>query len=218
MNGERRWPIIQNERQTSLSSIAKIDPTFCGSSNALSISSFVSQVLTKSQMVACGTSSLESFFIHMANMETARIDVARSLAARVKGSFSSTPGAIRPVFLFKVMVVMPRHNALSNNGLYSAILSWVDSRVRFNKTFSHRVDTAVEGRREVRFVLVNGSNDVRAFDWCDAAIHVIPPGVQWSSDSSLFPSASLDVPCRIALVVAPINEVNPSLSVWPTRD
>jgi len=210
--------VEKERRRIRASSITKIDLTYSGFwPNPFNILRFASHIDTEQQKLERRTTSLYMFFVRLSKEAACRIDVARILAARLTHAYDyasekSASLSIRPVIMFKTSIIFPCHFVHDNYAMYSAILSWINSRVRLEELFTDRVDNAPSDLGEVRFVLVNGSDDEHAFDGCDAAIFVVPPDFDWPSGCSVFPLRSTGVPCKAALVFTDLNDVNPSLN------
>jgi hypothetical protein len=215
----RSWlkATAMNQRNFLLDSINNIDPAFCRVLNICSKGNWGAHGVSDQETPDDSVIVYKSLFRCAAKMDAYPINVADNLAARLHHSDVGSSERlyarfIRPVILFKVAIVLPREH---DNNFHPSILSWINSRIRFNEVFSQSVDASIEEPAVVRFILVHG-DDEQIFQGCDAAIFFITPGMHFSFD--LFPSASLDVPCKVAYVLTEFFEVDSSISVDVTNE
>jgi hypothetical protein len=216
----RSWlkAAAKSQRNFLFDSINNIDPAFCRVLNICSDESRSARGVTEQETPDDSVIVYKSLFRRAPKMDVYPINVAGILAARLHHSDVGSSEKvyarfIPPVILFKVAIVLPREH---DNNFHPSILSWIESRIRFNEVFSQHVDASIEDPTLVRFILVHGTDDEQIFHGCDAAIFFIPPGMHFSFD--LFPGASVDVPSKVAFVLTELFEVDSSISVDVTHE
>lgn len=209
----RLWlkAVARNHRSFFTDSINNIDPAFCSLLNICRDGSGDTRSVTEQVTPDDSVTLYKSVFRNAAKLDAYPIKVADILATRLHRSYISSSErlyvrCVRPVILFKVAIVLPLEH---DDNFHPLILSWINSRIRFNEVFSQRFDASLENPAVVHFTLVHGTDDEQIFEGCDGAIFFITPGMHFSFN--LFPSSSVDVPCKVAYVLENFFEAYSSI-------